>query len=127
MSTATDKLESGRLALVGFFGESLTWIPFSSLVQSESGQVITTEGGKALVADESEAVEFEANFDEAYQVMNGMEVVSTGPAATDVKASDLPDADRGDLILRGGVQYSVTEIQRDGLGSMTLILSKHAH
>lgn len=127
MSIATDKLESGRQAIVALFGEAMTWIPASSVVKAESGEVVTDEDGQATIIDETGAIDFNANFDDAYQVLNGMEIASTGPAAVDVKESDLPDADRGDLVVRESVYYFVMDVQRDGRGGMVLILSKHAH
>ena len=129
MSAASAMLEVGRLALVAHHGESLTWIPASAVVRMEHGEAVTNEAGVASVADESGAITFTGVFDSAYAVINTSDgsIASTGPAVTDVSPDDVPDASRGDVILRGSTRYNVLEPRRDGLGSMVLILSRHAH
>lgn len=129
MSAATAYLEVGRLALVAHHGESLIWHPSSVVLKRENGQAVLSELGKAIVSDESQSITFTGNFDEAYAVINTIDgsISSTGPAVTDVKSSTIPDAARGDLVIRDSVQYSVTAVQPDGVTSIVLILSKHGH
>lgn len=133
MSAATDMLESGRRSLVAHYGENLTWVPGSAVVKSEWSEVVTNEQAKAIVGNLTDddgnplTIDFRGVFDEAYQVIESGEIASTGPAVMDVKRSDLPDAKRGDLILRGTEQYFVQKVMPDGLVSIVLTLSKHAH
>lgn len=132
-SPAEEMLEAGFDALIAFHGERMTWRAGTGILRAEHGEAVTTEVGIAVDLGDSteppaEEIEFIGIFDDQYQLET---VAGTGFTTTidavSVKTDVLPDIDRMDMIIRGGVTYYVQDIQPDGMGSTRLILSKQAH
>lgn len=129
-SPAEATLEAGFDALNAYHGERLTWRSGSVILQSGTGEVITTEAGKAIESGDpdGEEIEFIGIFDDQYQLetLSGAGILTTIDAVS-VKTTILPDVARGDMIVRGATTYYVNDVQADGMGTTRLILSKHAH
>lgn len=128
MSAASAILERGFRALAAHHGEALTWHPASVVVKREAGEALWGNPGKPIISDESEAVTFTGIFNESWAQISPVDgsIISTAPAVM-FESSELPEADRGDVVIRSGVYYSVIEARPHGVGSSVAILSKHVH
>lgn len=128
MSTASTLLTAGFAVQLTIHGEDLGYIPASAVVVAEHGEAITTEGGKAVLSDDTETT-ITGIFDDAFvNVSLAGGEVGTLEIAAIVQADDVSGIERGAVIVRGGVQYYVKEAQTEQIdGSQVLLLSKHAH
>ena len=67
-------------------------------------------------------------FDSEYSVVGGIGETGIGVASPQAlcKTADVENASRGDTLLVGGTTYYIQEVQPDGTGITTLILSRDA-
>ncbi len=129
-STAATLLANGFAVNLTVHGESLSYIPASAVVKSETGEAITNETADAILSDDT-ATAITGIFDDAYVTATfpGGSEVSSIDIAVVVKASDVSGIERGAIIIRDedDVSYYVQKIMSPEVdGSQVLILSKDA-
>lgn len=128
MSVAATLLASGFVVNLSIHGEALGYIPASAVAVAEHGEAITTEGGQAMLTDDTQTA-ITGIFDEAFVNVSAVGgEAGTVEIAAIVKASDVAGITRGAVIVRGATQYHVKEAQAACVdGSQVLLLSENAH